>query len=324
MAGPLRGVNLGGWLVLEPWLTPSLFANSTATDEYTYCQQNQAAWRKLKQHRDTFITEKDFAWLAAHGIQAVRLPVGYWLFGDAAPYVETASYVDKAFAWAKKHQLKVLIDLHGAPGSQNGTMHSGQRGEVGWHKSPANIEQTLGVLTRIAERYGKHSALLGISLLNEPSSKIPTAVLEDFYIRAYNLLREHCPADAWMVFSDAFRPGRWHHKLARAKYPGIAIDHHHYQIYSWIDKRLPAHWQVWRTRYLLPFALRRIARQHPLIVGEWSLALGRGDKSQQAAYAHAQLAVFQTSAAWFYWTYKTEYGSIWSFRACYEQGLLPL
>jgi glucan 1,3-beta-glucosidase len=28
----LRGVNLGGWLVLENWMTPSLFENLKAED----------------------------------------------------------------------------------------------------------------------------------------------------------------------------------------------------------------------------------------------------------------------------------------------------
>ena len=39
----MRGVNLGGWLVLEPWITPSLFepfinATNPAVDEYTFTQ----------------------------------------------------------------------------------------------------------------------------------------------------------------------------------------------------------------------------------------------------------------------------------------------
>ncbi|TYJ56318.1 hypothetical protein B9479_003010 [Cryptococcus floricola] len=35
---PMRGVNIGGWLVLEPWITPSLFENKPdwVVDEWTY------------------------------------------------------------------------------------------------------------------------------------------------------------------------------------------------------------------------------------------------------------------------------------------------
>ena len=45
--GNIRGVNLGGWLLLEPWITPSIFeeVNEAAVehkgkivDEYTYAQ----------------------------------------------------------------------------------------------------------------------------------------------------------------------------------------------------------------------------------------------------------------------------------------------
>ena len=43
--GKIRGVNLGGWLVLEPWITPVLFEEvnigdneGLVVDEYTYAQ----------------------------------------------------------------------------------------------------------------------------------------------------------------------------------------------------------------------------------------------------------------------------------------------
>lgn len=29
-------------------------------------------------------------------------------------------YLDKAIGWARKNEMKVWVDLHGAPGSQNG------------------------------------------------------------------------------------------------------------------------------------------------------------------------------------------------------------
>ena len=41
----IRGVNLGGWLLLEPWITPSIFEEVNVgenkgkiVDEYTYAQ----------------------------------------------------------------------------------------------------------------------------------------------------------------------------------------------------------------------------------------------------------------------------------------------
>ena len=45
-ADPIVGVNIGGWMVLEPWITPSLFyrflgknrETGAAYDTYTLCE----------------------------------------------------------------------------------------------------------------------------------------------------------------------------------------------------------------------------------------------------------------------------------------------
>ena len=57
----LRGVNLGGWLVLEKWMKPSLFEGLAATDETTWCAELGAqAPARLRAHWDSFITRADF------------------------------------------------------------------------------------------------------------------------------------------------------------------------------------------------------------------------------------------------------------------------
>ena len=68
----VRGVNIGGWLVLEPWITPSLFertGNTAIVDEYTFCQlqDTNVAKAALQQHWDSFYTEEDFQEIAAAG-----------------------------------------------------------------------------------------------------------------------------------------------------------------------------------------------------------------------------------------------------------------
>ena len=59
-------------------------------------------------HRDSWVTEADFAGMAAAGINAVRLPVGYWALADtaaqAAPFLEGAAmYIDLAMQWGQQH-----------------------------------------------------------------------------------------------------------------------------------------------------------------------------------------------------------------------------
>ena len=108
-------------------MTPSLFAGTDAIDEYTFMATPDAAER-LRRHHETWITEQDFAWLAGHGVQLVRLPVGHWVLADDPPYLGAPELLDAAMEWAAAYGLKVLLDLHAVSGSQNGQDHSGRVG----------------------------------------------------------------------------------------------------------------------------------------------------------------------------------------------------
>jgi glucan 1,3-beta-glucosidase len=72
-------------------------------------------------HRDSWITEADFAMMADNGINAVRLPVGYWALAEtaaqASPFVEQAyKYIDLAMEWGLSHgathEFVVLYGIH--------------------------------------------------------------------------------------------------------------------------------------------------------------------------------------------------------------------
>jgi glucan 1,3-beta-glucosidase len=314
----LRGVNLGGWLVLERWITPSLFDGYRAQDEYSLCQELAgSAAAVLASHRDTFITEQDFAWLAAHDIEAVRIPVGYWIFDDQPPFVGGISYLDRAFEWAATHHLKVLLDLHAAPGSQNGWDHSGRSGKMGWHKKRAHITQTLAVLERLAERYGHHPMLYGIEPLNEPHWHIPKRALAAYYESAYHSIRRHTPPAVAVVISDAFRPYEWADVLPKPDYHNVILDHHFYQCFDDADKRLDISGHLAKASIDWQHDIATLQHARPVIVGEWSLGLASTvTESDRAAYAAAQKDTFSKAAAWFFWTYKTETMPDWDLRKC--------
>lgn len=118
----VRGVNIGGWLVLEPWITPSIFSkwadSKVVVDEYTYTQTlgKDAARATLTDHWKTFITQDDFNQIAKAGLNHVRIPIGYWAISPVAgdPYVQgQLDFLDLAIKWARSAGLKVMIDLHG-------------------------------------------------------------------------------------------------------------------------------------------------------------------------------------------------------------------
>lgn len=117
---------MGGWFVLEPWITPKIFTDlpndlpgrADVVDEYTYTQKlgKAAASQRLTQHWATWITEADFKEIASVGLNHVRIPVGYWALAPRSgdPYVQgQLPYLDKAISWARKSGLKVMLDLHG-------------------------------------------------------------------------------------------------------------------------------------------------------------------------------------------------------------------
>ncbi|XP_062233308.1 uncharacterized protein LOC133930637 isoform X3 [Phragmites australis] len=158
----------------------------------------------LEEHRRSFITAGDFDFLSQHGINTVRIPVGWWITQDPyppSPFIGgSLAALDQAFSWAKYYGLKCIIDLHAAPGSQNGMEHSASRdGSVDW-PSPEYITQTLEVIDFMSTRYGGHPSLLGIELLNEPSAAtVPLDVLVSYYMRGYQIVRNHS-STAYVIF----------------------------------------------------------------------------------------------------------------------------
>jgi glucan 1,3-beta-glucosidase len=78
---------------------------------------------------------RDESLITAAGLNHVRVPIGYWAYDVSAgePYIQgQTEYLDRVIGWARTHNVKVMIDLHGAPGSQNGFDNSGQRGQALW------------------------------------------------------------------------------------------------------------------------------------------------------------------------------------------------
>lgn len=328
----LRGVNLGSWLVLEKWMTPSVFRYSQAPDEYTLCRDLGAkAAQRLNRHRETFITPADFRWIKDHGLNAIRLPVGHWVLDAPAPFVSAARFLDFAFEQAQQNNLQVLLDLHGAPGSQNGMDHSGKSGPLEWHTSVANIAQTIDVLESLAKRYGKHPALWGIELLNEPRWDVPIDILKTFYQDAYKRIRPHLPARVAVVVHDGFRPFEWKNFMQEPQYSNVLLDTHIYQAYTDADRKRTAQQHI--TEALnRKNQLDAMSGQLWTTVGEWSLGtpnevwrgLSRFEiETGKRAYGDAQLLSYEATKGWFYWSYKLENDSDWNFRTCVERGYLP-
>lgn len=239
----VRGVNIGGWLVAEPWITPSLFDNTgdgRVIDEWTFGQYASNAAGRLQSHWATFYTEADFAAIAGAGLNHVRIPIGYWAFDTSAgePYVHAnqADYLEKAVQWSRNHGLKVIIDLHGAPGSQNGFDNSGRKGSANWPNDPNNSQRALNVISTIAARFAKYDGTVtAIELLNEPAGYLGGNMMDytkNYYGYGYYAARNKF-ANAAIMIHDAFEGlNYWQGQAQPPQYQQVLLDTHIYSVFS--------------------------------------------------------------------------------------------
>lgn len=310
----IKGVNLGNWLVLEKWMNPALFAGTTAEDEYYLPRQltREVYEARIQIHRSEYITERDFVAIKAMGMEAVRIPVPYFVFGDREPFIGCIQELDKAFNWAERYGLQILIDLHTAPMGQNGFDNGGICGVCKWSRYPEEVEFVLSVLERLAERYGARKGLWGIEVLNEPITErawkmmdVPSRYpaidremaegsgpntlefLKEFYCRAYDRLRRYMPKEKYVVIHDGFELLAWKDFMREEKYENVVLDTHQYLMFAEADgceQSLEGYQTYIRDHYVKN--IEEMQNYFPVICGEWclfnSLACGCDTKGGQS------------------------------------------
>ncbi|KAL1408974.1 hypothetical protein Q8F55_005791 [Vanrija albida] len=242
----VRGVTLGGWLVLEPWITPSLFASKPdwVVDEWTYA----AYWRtqpcpaaELAAHWKSFYTAADFqrcggAWdvtdgsIAGVGLNTVRIPIGYWSLvplTSGEPYLPGAfEYLKLAVTWAAASNLKVIVDLYGAPGSQNGRDSSGRRGEAEFYSNWTNAERATAAVVALATEFAKPAyggAVATIGLLHDPRPAAAWQLewLRGYYNATYYAVRN--VSAVTLLLGSAGPLGAWEGFMRPPAYQGVGI-----------------------------------------------------------------------------------------------------
>ncbi|KAF7815584.1 Actin cross-linking [Senna tora] len=241
----VRGTNLGGWLVIEGWIKPSLF-HAIPNKDFLLWRINANTFR-FRVARDHFVGLEGTQVVAvvtndtesatfeiireSQDSKLVRIKAsnGHYLqvktenlvtadvskvsgWGDNDPTVFDMTFVKMANGDTQihgdfqlqngKYGLKVILDLHAAPGSQNGVAHSATRdGSIGWGKTHDNIQQTLEVIEFFAKRYGQHESIYGFELLNEPLYPYVTLkTVEDYSRAAHKIIRKYNPT-VYVIFS---------------------------------------------------------------------------------------------------------------------------
>ncbi|WFD33249.1 hypothetical protein MCUN1_000062 [Malassezia cuniculi] len=328
-----RGVNLGAWFSLEAWLTPSLFEKAKdpkdSEHDLVSALSTDEARALLENHWDNFINDGDWQWMASHGINSVRLPVGYFhvlagfqeekvralLSGtDFEKYADVYQgawpRIQNAIETARKHNIGVLLDLHSAPGCQNADGHSGMStGKVkmweGFH-SGKNQRKTTEILVALASALGEHENVIGLELLNEPQNH---SDLHPWYEKTIHEIRTSAsPAgrtlplyigDGWATDHYADLVGK---KSAADNF--LVLDHHYYRAFTNEDHNTAAEAHA---QAIDPDAnghcAGNLANQASkcngsIIIGEWSGALNPNSFQKSQIQSKLQARTMFSQAEW--------------------------
>ncbi|KAL7938496.1 glycoside hydrolase family 5 protein [Trichoderma chlorosporum] len=242
---PARGVNLGGWLSIEPFITPSLFnypLSAGVIDEWTLCAHlGPQAASTIENHYNTFVTESTFQDIANAGLDHVRIPFSYWAVqvydGDQYIYRTSWRYLLRGIEWARKYGLRVNLDLHGLPGSQNGWNHSGRQGVIGWLNGTdgqLNAQRSLDIHNSLSQFFSQdryQNIITHYGLANEPRMTfLPANAVINWTETAFTMVRKN-GFKGLVIFGDGFMGlNNWQGRMQG--YDGLVLDVHQYVIFN--------------------------------------------------------------------------------------------
>lgn len=139
----IRGINVGSYFVLEPYINPSLFYqfiglnDIVVSDSYNFCKYlgPLEANKQLTNHWNNWINFEKLNTLKSYGINTIRIPIADWMFipyevynitqNNVKCYENSLYYLDNLFNYCDQLDLNIILDLHAMKDSQNGFDNSG-------------------------------------------------------------------------------------------------------------------------------------------------------------------------------------------------------
>ena len=298
----LVGVNLGNWFVQEFWMAVSAIGNF---DTGIYTQTRGLAAMKANPNLsdndienleelyiDSYITEDDFKIISSLGLNCVRVNFTYLTLTDGDKLKKDAfKKLDWVIDQCAKNGLYAILDLHGARGSQNMDIHSGNDADFDLFPNAENRAHTIWLWREIAKRYRSNTTVAAYDLLNEPRRapyKFSGKAQFDFYDELYRAVREEDKNHLIMMECFTFPT----HGVSPKKYGwlNVAYSYHIYNLAPVTQKM---------CLYFYRALTNLKGYNVPIIVGEWNAWNKFGDWQKSMD--------FFDRSGWSYisWTYKT-------------------
>lgn len=273
-----------------------------------------------------FLAEADWVYMAAQGINAARITVGYWAGQGAAPDAPfpsvDAAFLDWAMQMGAKYGVRVWLSMHAAPGSQNGWDHSAARDMLpGFYTQAGAVDELVAAVGWLAARYANSSAFLGIGLLNEPvyeaDATTPLSVLQSYYSRAYDAVRASSTCAflsmMWRIGSNPWNDVMW--LMLDDYHTNTILEGHNYDAFSSGAWPTPAA-EIAALNASQPQNLKDLQYyttyagvNRPMLIGEWCNCMGAdgATSADVVQFATTQMQAYSNAqAGWFFWSLKMQ------------------
>ena len=172
--------------LIDPWLSEGALIGKSAVRNGANTTVDA-----LTAHRESYITEYDFAQMASVGVEHVRLAVGWWVFAsnplparagllpdpcypDLQFVTVSAGMLETILKQGQRHGVKFLIDMHAMPcGSSDGTYNGVFPRNPQFFSNTTAKAIGLGVIRNMLSWYKDlpadlQSTVWAFTLLNEP------------------------------------------------------------------------------------------------------------------------------------------------------------
>ncbi|MDP2913617.1 MAG: glycoside hydrolase family 5 protein [Candidatus Omnitrophota bacterium] len=316
----LKGVCLGGWLMMEGYMYCGRNIPERAFKEsFERALGKEALADFTRSFRETFIREEDIELVKKWGANCVRIPFNYRVveFEDK-PFSlneEGLEFLDNAVRWCERYGLYCILDMHAVPGAQNTDWHADCCGKPEFFASEFNKDRYLRLWHFLADRYKDVTAVAGYDVVNEPLLPFEEEhILKDLYEKVTKEIRD---ADKNHII---FLEGNfWGQRLAFLDRPGdknTAYSIHTYPppdyTFNWeTDLTYPGriygiNWDKGKMDFLASRERSFMDKVDvPLYIGEFGVNW-RGGYFGEAKWVRDAISIFKKyDFHWTYWTYKT-------------------
>ena len=306
----LKGLNLGGWLVMEPWMCPA--DSGGLPDTYSIITKLDSRFGVaaeqglIKAYQTNWITTGDLDNITNGGYNCIRVPV-WWGNFYSITNTTSSGWRSDAFAvldWlvtnCASRGLYVVIDMHGVVGGQSTSDDTGRQNQNQYWTNTADQSQTGYMWTQIASHYKDNSTVAGYDLINEPDGTSSTSVVWPVYNSLYNTIRS-VDTNHIIIMEGTF--GSWNWSMlpnpSANHWTNIVYSMHEYQ-YNGTVAQIEAGADNQVTDYH-----NHVSWNVPDYIGEWN-NMGQG----AACYDYSITSYNNADISWTMWAYKASAGLV--------------